>query len=1167
MNNVSEQEQTKSAVALTEEKILAFWEEKDIFKKTLEKESPQGEFVFFDGPPFATGEAHYGHAVPGTVKDVIPRYKTMRGYHVRRRWGWDCHGLPVENLIEKELKLASKKDIIDYGIGKFNEAARASVMRYADDWRRVIPRLGRWVDMENDYRTMDTTYTESVWWAFSELHKKGLIYEGFKSMNLCPRCETTLSNFEVSQGYKDITDISVYVKFKVKGKENTFFLAWTTTPWTLPGNVALAINPDITYTTINVKGENIILAQERLSVVKEEYAVVSTVKGSELVGMAYEPVFPYYAQDEKLVNKNQGWKVYGASFVTTTDGSGIVHIAPAFGSDDYELSLVHKLPFVQHVTTHGVFKSEVTDFAGMEVKPKNTPEEKDKHQKADIEIIKYLARTGNLFAKEKIIHSYPHCWRCDTPLLNYAASSWFVRVTEIRDKLVKENEKVAWTPSEIGEGRFGNWLKGARDWAISRSRFWGAPLPVWKDTVTGEYEILSSIKELASRSTARNTYFTVRHGEAENNTLSVVSSHADNPHHLTALGKEQARKAGEWLKNKGIDMIFVSPFIRTQETASIIAEVIGLSSDKIMTDIRLKELDAGVWNNKPFADFLKNFAHANRFDTRPEGGENYVDIKKRMGDMLYDLESRYEGKKILIVSHDSPLFLLRSAAQGLDQEQSLALRGSDDHYNHNAEPQELVFSPLPHNENYEIDLHRPYIDDVKLVSKKGNPLVRIPEVFDCWFESGSMPFGESHYPFEKDEFDPHIGLSHFFKKSKGYPADFIAEGLDQTRGWFYSMLVLGVGLFGSSPYKHVIVNGLVLAEDGQKMSKSKKNYPDIRLMINKYGADALRYYLMASPLVHAQDFCFSEKGVDEVVKKHIGRLNNVVTFYEMYAQKGLSSVQSTHPLDIWIRTRVSELTREVTQHLEVYAIDKATRPFADFIDDLSTWYLRRSRDRFKSSDAEDKAMALSTTRDVLLDVVTLLAPFMPFVSEDIYMRIKGEGDEESVHLRSWPQVAGYDEKILTTMSEARKIASLGLEARMRAKINVRQPLARLTLKNSLDLNLVPIVEDEVNVKEIRIDPQQNEELVLDTVITDILKEEGTLRELMRAIQDLRKEKGLTIHDRALLKVETDERGTKLIEKAKTEIVNTTTLKDIIFTTLSGDMKSVGDISVKIDIEK
>lgn len=1157
-------DENKSKISENEEKILEYWNKNNIFNKSLEKPATKGSFVFYDGPPFATGEPHYGHVVPGTVKDIIPRYKTMRGYSVTRRWGWDCHGLPVENIIEKELQLATKKDILNYGLCNFNAKAQGSVMRYANDWRKIIPRLGRWVDMDNDYRTMDASYTESVWWAFAELYKKGLIYEGFKAMNLCPRCETTLSNFEVSQGYKDITDISVYVKFKIADENNTFFLAWTTTPWTLPGNVALAVNPNIDYVKINIDNTILILAESRLGVIKTEYKILNKIKGKDLVGKSYKPVFDYYFNDKKLKNIENGWKVYGADFVTTEDGTGIVHIAPAFGSDDYELSLKHNLPFVQHVNMSGNFTSEVKDFAGMNVKPKSTTEEKDAHQKADIEIIKFLAHKDSLFAKEKIVHSYPHCWRCDTPLLNYATSSWFVKVTSLRDKLVAENKKVKWIPGEIGDGRFGNWLLGAKDWAISRSRFWGAPLPVWKDTVTGEIKVIPSVSDLRKYSKSRNSYYVCRHGEAENNTLAVLSYKGESKHHLTKNGKAQADSASKWLSDKKIDLIISSPFVRTRETAEIISNKLGLDVKKIIFDRRIEEINTDSWDGKSFRDFIAEFGNVDRFTVVPNGGESYVDVKKRVGDFLYDIDRKYEGKTILIVTHDTPMMLMQAAALGLDRKQSIKARTENEHYSSNGKPRKLDFSPLPHNSEYEIDLHRPFIDEIELISEKGNKMTRIPEVFDCWFESGSMPFASAHYPFEKCTFNPKPGpFSKILGKDKGYPADFIAEGLDQTRGWFYSMIVLGVALFGKSPYKRVVVNGLVLAEDGQKMAKSKKNYPQIMSIVNKYGADALRYYLMASPVVKAQDFCFMERGVDEVVKKHIGRLNNVVTFYEMYSQKDQKNVSSNNVLDIWIIARLNELNKEVTENLEKYEIDRAIRPFADFIDDLSTWYIRRSRDRFKGDDVEDKISALSTTREVLLNLAKLIAPFMPFMAEDIYLRLRGE--KESVHLESWPEAKKVDKNVLDNMQIVRKVASLGLEARMRAKINVRQPLARLTVKTDIPSHLVDIVKDEVNVKDLKMNSAISEEVLLDTNITPDLREEGLIREFIRAIQDMRKTKGLTVQDKVTLKVDTDEVFTSLVNKNKSIILGTTLLNDIIFTSVVGEELKMGESKVRAEI--
>jgi len=1163
-------EPEKSKLVLKEEEILAFWQKNEIFKKTLEKEALKGDFVFYDGPPFANGEPHYGHIVPGTIKDIIPRYKTMKGYRVRRRWGWDCHGLPVENLIEKELNLDSKKAIVEYGLENFNEKAKESVMRYAEDWRNIIPRLGRWVDMDDDYRTMDTNYTESVWWAFSELYKKELIYEGFKSMQICPRCETTLSNFEVSQGYKDITDISVYVKFEMinadKNAPKTFFLAWTTTPWTLPGNAALAVNSSIKYVKIEIGNQRYILTESRLGIVKDEYKLLGEVDTKTLVGASYEPPFDYYFKDKDFKNRENGWKIYDADFVTTESGTGIVHIAPAFGADDYDLSLKYNIPFVQHVTTSGVFKPEVTDFAGLHVKAKDTKEDKalkiETHQSSDIEIIKYLAHRDLLFAKEKLVHSYPHCWRCDTPLLNYASSSWFVKVTDIKDKLVKENKKVKWIPSEVGEGRFGNWLLGARDWAISRSRFWGAPLPVWRDVKTLKCHILGSIEDIKKYSKSKNTYFIMRHGEAENNTLGIVSSKVTNPHYLTEKGKKQVEDSVKWLKEKNIDLIFTSPFIRTRETAEIVAKGIGYSTDKIIVENSIHELDIGTWNEKPFADFVKYAENIDRFVEKIGGGENYTDIKKRMGDFLYGLEKIYEGKNILIISHDTPSLLLKAAAEGLTEAQIMNFKRNHSHYIENAKPFELKFVPLPHDHKYEIDLHRPYIDDVKLTSKEGNELVRVPEVFDCWFESGSMPFAEAHYPFEKEDFNPKPGpFSKILGKTKGYPADFIAEGLDQTRGWFYSMLVLGVALFGKSPYKSVIVNGLVLAEDGQKMAKRDKNYPDLMLIVNKYGADAIRYFLMASSVVRGQDVRFSEKSVDEVVKKHIGRLNNVVSFYEMYAsskdllekdfsekiaiEKNLVDYKkSENLLDIWITNRLYELGKDMTEYLEKNELDRALRPTADFIDDLSTWYIRRSRDRFKGDNETDKDMALNTTRMIVLEFSKLLAPFLPFLAEDMYGRMKGP--LESVHLETWPKYGKADPKIISEMKNVRKIASLGLEARMKAKVNVRQPLAKLSVKSPFKKEFTDILKDEINVKDIVVDSALNEEVFLDTTLTPELVEEGQVRELLRTIQDMRKEGNLTISDIITIEVGLEYEGAEVLKKNKEQIMKVTGLKDILF---------------------
>jgi isoleucyl-tRNA synthetase len=1243
------EEKLKSPHAEREERIQKFWQENDVFKKSIAKEAPKGDYTFYDGPPFATGLPHYGHIVPGTVKDVIPRWKTMQGYRVRRRWGWDCHGLPVENLIEKELDLKTKKDIIDYGVGNFNAAAQAAVMRYADEWRRIVPRLGRWVDMEDDYRTMDSTYTETVWWIFSQLYDKGLIYEGFKSMLICPRCETTLSNFEVAQGYKDITDISLYVKFRITGDKRqeigdrkngeVFLLAWTTTPWTLPGNVALAVNPEIEYVKVKVASDklqekseaqatySLILAKNRLSVLKDaKYEITATFKGSDIVGTTYEPLFDYYSSDASLKNRDHGWKVYSADFVDTETGTGIVHIAPAFGADDYSLLTKHNLPFVQHVAFNGTFKREVTDFAGLQVKPIDTAEEKDAHQSSDIAVIKNLAPRGAIFAKEKIIHSYPHCWRCDTPLLNYATSSWFVKVTDIKDKLVAENKKITWVPEEIGSARFGNWLEGARDWAISRSRFWGAPIPVWREqeqevsgkkqvtsgahknsSATGKIHVIGSIDDLKKFSKAKNTYQVMRHGEAQNNVDGILSAKADAPHSLTAKGKDQVGKAAEQLKNQKFDLVFISPFLRTRQTTEILKEKLGWTDDMIHVDDRLKELDSGEWDGRDVKDFIAQFPSNTRFENTPKGGENYADIKKRMGSFLYEAEKKYEGKNILIITHETPALLLIAAAAGMNREQTLAFRAVYE-FMRNAEIRKIDFTPLPHNAEYELDLHRPFIDEVELRTPEGNKLTRVPDVFDCWFESGSMPYGEAHYPFGKarDErremgdgkeqshadFDPKGGMFH---KSKGFPADFIAEGLDQTRGWFYSMLVLGVALFGKSPYKKVIVNGLVLAEDGQKMSKSKKNFPDLMIVVDNYGADSLRYYLLSSPVVRGQDLRFSEKGVDEVTKKLVNRLLNVVSFYEMYVDKRLEtrdegqkesqttnhklqgSTKSQNPIDQWIEARLNETVATVTAALEAGELDRAARPFMDFTDDISTWYLRRSRDRFKGTDEADKNAALQTTKYALETIAKTMAPFMPFLAEDIWQRVTGmqlkdsvTGQEEisSVHLESWPKAEKIDAALLADMQSVRDIASKGLEARMNAKLNVRQPLTSLRVKreNPLSPQLAALIKDEVNVKQVIFDPLLSADVELDTTLTPELKEEGMYRELVRSVQDLRKEKGLNVGDMTVLKVATDEVGKKTIEKNKSQLMAVCSLSGIEFIDeVSGVEVKIGEQVFKLDL--
>ncbi|MBI2109082.1 MAG: class I tRNA ligase family protein [Parcubacteria group bacterium] len=1189
----------KSIVAQKEEEILSFWDAHNIFKKSLEKKSPKGDFVFYDGPPFATGLPHYGHLLASTIKDVIPRYKTMRGYHVRRVWGWDCHGLPVENLIENELGLERKKDIEKYGVEKFNEAAKNSVLRYDSEWKKIIPRLGRWVDMENDYRTMDAKYTESIWWAFKTLYNKGLTYEGYKSMHICPRCETTLAVSEVGMGYKDITDISVTVKFELespvgspsgsnRASEKVYLLAWTTTPWTLPGNVALAVNEDIEYVKIRIKNNEshtaglYILAKKQAerTLKSYEYEIIDEFKGKELVGKKYKPIFNYYSDALVLKNRENGWKVYAASFVSTEEGTGIVHIAPAFGENDMELGKTHKLPFIQHVSFDGVFKSEVEDFKGLPVKPKHD------HQATDIKIIQYLAHHNLLFLKEKITHAYPHCWRCDTPLLNYAASSWFVKVVALKNTLVALNKKIKWIPDSMRLGRFGKWLEGARDWAISRSRFWGAPIPVWRCELCKKDEIIGGLDDIKKKIIGSgNHYFMMRHAQSKNNVLNIVNSVPREEYGLSEKGKKDAREAAAFLKDKRIDIVIASPIPRARETAEIVAGVLHVPNASIFSDERLTEVGVGEFDRKSIDAYRGHFSSAlERFTRRPPGGENLLDVKKRVGDFLADIDKKYSNKNILLVTHADTAWQIFAAAEGWNIAQALSARKPKEDFMKNAEVRALPYAPLPRGPEYELNVHRPFIDAVELRCECGGVMKRIPEVFDCWFESGSMPFAQFHYPFENQK---------LFKRN--FPAHFIAEGLDQTRGWFYTMLVLSAGLFGKSAFNSVIVNGLILAEDGQKMSKKLKNYRDPVDVINAYGSDALRYYLLASPVVRAEDLNFSEKDVQEIMNKVIARLRNVYSFYELYdggkmALKPIVLPNPTHILDRWILIRLKELVNKVTYALEHYELDRAVRPIGDFIEDLSIWYIRRSRDRFKEEDSENKNGPLATVRFVLSELSKIMAPFTPFIADEIYRKIISQKEAKSVHLVSWPKEEASipvwpnfmalvhrlfgtheDLRVLGDMQRVREIVSLALEARQKAGIKVRQPLQMLRIKNQEsrikeNLELIELIREELNVKEIIFGANVETDVELDIEITEELKKEGELRELVRYIQDLRKKAELLPSQKIDIAVHTSDEGKVFIELFADQLKKSASLSGIVFEHVDGGNVTIGNLSFVIRIK-
>lgn len=1173
MNTKIEQTE-KSEVALREEAVLAFWQEHDVFKQSIETPAgtePVGDFVFYDGPPFATGLPHYGHILAGTIKDTVPRFWTMNGYRVRRKWGWDCHGLPLENLIEKKLGLATKRDIEEYGVQNFNEQARDAVLEFRDDWKRIIPRMGRWADMDDDYRTMDSSYTESVWWVFKQLHEKGLVYEGFKGMHLCPRCGTTLSNFEVNQGYKDIKDISVYVKLKLhpgqkygaeyETKDTANLVVWTTTPWTLPGNMAAAVHPEGAYAAVRTEGELLIMAKDNVEAVlgDAEYEMVhDDVKGSDLVGLSYDPPFDYY-QEMEFEHKENAWKIYGAEYVEVgADGTGAVHLAPAYGEEDMELAKEHSVPIIHHVDPDGHFMDHITDFKAQLVKPKDDDDAGITHLDADIEIVKALKENGTLFKKENITHSYPHCWRCDTPLLNYATTSWFVEVTKIRDELVAKNNEVHWVPEHVGKARFGKWLENARDWAVSRQRYWGAPLPVWRNPETKEYKVFGSLAELQEYvPKSDNTYYTMRHGESEKNVAEVVTDNPDAPYPLTEKGRADTKKAAAEMKGK-IDLIITSPVLRAKETAELMAAELGLDSQAILTDERIRESEHGVYEGRSLEEYFAAFPDdITRFENAPEGGESWTDIKNRMGAFLFALEQEHKGKNILIVSHGDPLAHLHAAAVGSNESETVA--GWDEFYPTKGVVEPLSFALYPHNDNYELDYHRPYIDQIELF-EDGVKLERVPDVFDCWFESGSMPYAETHYPFEN------LDVANMAEGVR-FPADFISESVDQTRGWFYSLMVLGVALFGKSPFDNVITNGLVLAEDGKKMSKKLQNYPDPVELVDRQGADAMRFYLLSSPIIKGEDLNFSEKEVQELQRKNIGRLHNVLAMYEQYAGGEAASSDSDHVLDRWIVSRLNQVVSEATAGFKNYELDKATRPITDLIDDLSVWYLRRSRDRLKGEDESDKRAALETLRHVLKTLALVMAPSMPFYADYLWGRVRGERDQISVHLAKWPEGGLADEQLLDDMEKTREAVSQALEQRAKANIKVRQPLPELEVFN-IPEEMWPLIKEEVNVKELKVSVVVAVNTVsLNTTITPELKAEGDMRELVRAIQGMRKDADLEPQDRITLTVQTSDGGEALIKQFETEIVKTVGADAITFGDADGQEVVAGEHSFTLQLIK
>lgn len=866
-----------------EESILKFWKENQIFEKSISSRDEHKSFTFYEGPPTVNGRPGIHHVMARTLKDLVCRYKTMTGYQVHRKAGWDTHGLPIEIALEKELNFSQKSDIEKYGVAAFNKKAKDLVYHHIEmkeGWRTLTERMGYWINLDEAYITCTNDYIESVWWSLKELYKKGLIYKGFKIVPQCPHCETPLSSHELALGYDEVNDPNVYIKFKLKD-EDAFILVWTTTPWTLISNVALAVGPDIDYVKIKTeKHGTLYLAKARLSVIKEEYELLAELKGSELLGKEYEPLYSYIPVDKKA------WYVIAGDFVSTEDGSGVVHIAPAFGADDYEVSKKYDLPFVQPVTKSGRFTDQVTDFAGRLVKTIQfqTHEEKG----VDPDIIKNLKERGLIYrAGNDYTHSYPHCWRCDNPLIYYARDSWYIRTTEIANRMIELNKTINWCPPEVGAGRFGNWLEENKDWSLSRDRYWGTPLPIW-------------------------------------------------------------------LNDEG-DMIVVGSI-----------------------------------------DELK---------------EGFIER---------------DGKKISV-------------------------------------------KDLPKEE---IDLHKPFVDEIKF-EKDGKIYTRTPELIDVWYDSGSMPFAQWHYPFENKE---------IFESN--FPADFICEGIDQTRGWFYTLHAIATMVFDSVAYKNLIVNELILDKNGLKMSKSRGNVVDPFLMFDKYGVDATRWYLVTTSPPWKPTL-FDEDGIVEVQRKFFGTLVNTYNFFALYANIDKFDMSeekipySERPeIDRWIISKLHSLVKEYSELMESYDVTKAARQVSNFtIDQLSNWYVRRSRRRFwKSEINANKLSAYQTLYECLVTITKLAAPFAPFITEELYQNLNSvtKKDEfESVHLAFIPKPEFYDGELEDKMEIAQRVVYLTRSIRAKNNLKVRQPLLKMMVaidKSERDAlqKMEDVILEEVNIKELII---------------------------------------------------------------------------------------------------